>query len=441
MTPDEVTPKAVSPSAPDTPSETVASWVVATPGQSVARVSPGICLPKMRSPWELFLDHNPFYLLSVLSMLFGCYAINNSLQVTPGDWGKLLLLLGILNLYEFLLIGLGMYLLPRKGVERDGRILLLLETLFLVDATFLNAETVMTSPTTGALINLLLLGLAVVKVGVILRAMRLRMAGWRFGFLALQLAILWAMPFAFLKMGPDGEISPLTIFGVWWVVGLLPVLYDLVVKMMPSTVSVETLIRDSAAARVSPWVGKVYVVAPFVSLLAHLGFIHWIYQIPFYMTDLSPILFGIAVNIAYWKSTTFAGGRDLVAMRIFLPILAILFALSNPSELQLHLFGRTLEPVYVIILGAYLTLVYGFAFRQFLWFFLAAVLVALAKFFGPTVAQISQGASSAVKQADGWVNKLIPQTATGWGVVAMVGSFVLLALGGAVSYIKGQRAK
>src|SRR5437764_13771636 len=85
--------------------------------------------------WFLFRT-NPFYLLSAMCMLGGCLALTNSLSWTSIPLPRLLALIVTLNVYEGMLLGLGLYLLARRGVVRDGLMLLFLEALFLVDAAF-----------------------------------------------------------------------------------------------------------------------------------------------------------------------------------------------------------------------------------------------------------------------------------------------------------------
>src|ERR671913_2259379 len=102
--------------------------------------------PRNSNPLLRFLvHHNPFYLLSALCMIAGCYALNAVLDVRSGQVKSILVLVGTLNLYEFMLLGLGVYLIRRRNVVRDGRTLLLLQAVFLVDLTFLNAETAASS--------------------------------------------------------------------------------------------------------------------------------------------------------------------------------------------------------------------------------------------------------------------------------------------------------
>ena len=45
-----------------------------------------------------------------------------------------------LNVYEAALLAIALFLITRRGLRRDGRMLLLLQAFFLADFTFLNAE-------------------------------------------------------------------------------------------------------------------------------------------------------------------------------------------------------------------------------------------------------------------------------------------------------------
>lgn len=106
----------------------------------------------MRNLTRFVAAHNPFYLLSALSMLLGCYLLSRALALEPGQAGKLIQLIGVLNVYEALLIALALFLIVRRGLVRDGRGLLWLECVFLADATFLGSELYASDLTTGTLV-------------------------------------------------------------------------------------------------------------------------------------------------------------------------------------------------------------------------------------------------------------------------------------------------
>src|SRR6185436_8240301 len=82
---------------------------------------------------RLFVDYNPFYLLSALFMLLGLFVLNDSLDWSPLPLHNLVAMILTLNLYEALVIVLGIFLM-RRGQVRDAMMLLVLEAFFLVDA-------------------------------------------------------------------------------------------------------------------------------------------------------------------------------------------------------------------------------------------------------------------------------------------------------------------
>ncbi len=102
----------------------------------------------------LFASHNPLFLLSGVCMLGGCFLINSAVHEDPDRIAPVVWLLAAFNLYEALVIGLGLYLArggaggetgpvdqgKAEGAVRDAGLLLVLETLLLGDFTFLYAE-------------------------------------------------------------------------------------------------------------------------------------------------------------------------------------------------------------------------------------------------------------------------------------------------------------
>ena len=76
-------------------------------------------------PWivRALGQYNPFYLLSAMCMLAGLFALNDSLNFSPLPAANLLIMILVLNVYEFLLIGIGIFL-ARRGLMRDAATLL-----------------------------------------------------------------------------------------------------------------------------------------------------------------------------------------------------------------------------------------------------------------------------------------------------------------------------
>lgn len=202
--------------------------------------------PSFRAALLGFLvHHNPFYLLSALSMLAGCYALNSGLAARTGDLPKLLALLGVLNAYEGILIGLGLYLIRRRGIVRDGRTLLLLQAAFLVDLAFLDAEVGSVSLRTGCLLGLLVLALALIKAGAVVRGLWGRVPRRWFAFVALQLGVLFLLPSVFtqFRQHQNGNVTAGQFYGAWWVVGGLMILYELQARFLRQDAAFDTGLR------------------------------------------------------------------------------------------------------------------------------------------------------------------------------------------------------
>src|SRR5690349_16746478 len=77
------------------------------PGFLVDAPSP----PRRFSLTRFLIDHNPLYLLSAACMLAGCLLLSGSTSYNPMRMRQLLLLILTLNVYEALLIALGLLLI------------------------------------------------------------------------------------------------------------------------------------------------------------------------------------------------------------------------------------------------------------------------------------------------------------------------------------------
>src|SRR4051794_27673114 len=291
--------------------------------------------PPSSNPLLRFLVHsNPFYLLSALCMIAGCFALNSALQTRSGELPKLLLLMGTLQLYELLLVGLGLYLIVKHRLDRDGRTLLLLDAVFLVDLTFLNNETAATNLWAGILVNGLTVLLAVGKIALVTAALSVRFPRRTFGFVVLQLAVLLGMPCVLKWVEHPGAlhagITPLQLYAAWWAAGLVLVVFEAARRMFPG--------GDHAIAGpgVRRDVMRVYAVVPFLSIVAHLGMLHYVYNVTWHLAYAAPVLLGLGVIIA----RDFSGRllpTDGRVLRAAPPGVAVLLSLRSPMALSFQL--------------------------------------------------------------------------------------------------------
>ncbi|QOV87667.1 hypothetical protein [Humisphaera borealis] len=398
--------------------------------------------PRFRTLLLTFLvHHNPFYLISALCMIAGCYVLNIGLELRTGEVHRILVLIGTLTVYELLLVALGLFLIRGRGILRDGRTLLLLQIVFLVDLTFLNAETVTVDLRMGLVVNGVLLLLALLKVGAVMKWLT-PVFPWRSFLMAgLMLTALFALPCVLKMVEFDGRVAGRDLHAIWWCVGLLPVACEMIRH---------TLRRDgetiaaaaggtSPAPRLQPMrprLSNVYISMGFASVIAHLGMMHWVYQGRFYAADLTPVLLGLAVAAAYGSPTRVVPAGDLRFARQWLPIAAILCALAGPRPLHLAigLDGR-FEPtsLHLAIAGAMAVYFYAYFWKWVRVVGVVSAATALLLLFGPTIRQIQAACVATWEQclAIGW--QIMPKTLLQWGVTAVGAAFAFLGIGALLS--------
>ena len=395
------------------------------------------------APVRFLVRTNPFYLLSAMCMLGGCLALTNSLSWTSIRLERLLALIVTLNVYEGLLLGLGLYLLARRGIVRDGLMLLFLEALFLVDAAFLNVEVFAIDLRTGLLTNAAVFALAVTKLVLVFRAMRLRRDG-TFVLILVQLLVLFATPgvFAYVTRESGGKLPAGLAYAAWWALGVVAVLAALLTR----GARLNELLGERAPGH--EWVDAVvrrsFAWLPFVSLLAHLVLLHWVYDARLHAAYLTPVLMGAAVLLGAAVPTNWLGAGPLAAMRLGLPALGVLLALDAPAGLRLAPLGGgarlVLTPLIVSIGLAAVVYISLFLARYALQLLAVGVAAVLAYALGPTPGQVAaagqQWSAWVIEAVAGAVLRVLPKTTTGWGITAVGAAFAFLGLGAAISLRK-----
>ncbi len=325
-----------------------------------------------------FVHHNPFYLLSALCMVAGCYSLNSDLGTRTGELPKLLALIGTLNCYELILIGLGISLIRRRGAIRDGRTLLLLEAPLLVDLAFLNAEVASVSFGVGLIINLVLLTLALVKIAMIVRGLSGRWLNRSSIFILLQLGMLFLLPSVFKHL--EHGMSPTVdqFYAAWWAAGLL-------------LASGHALSRWSGGAampepRIWTTMRRVYSTLPFIAIVAHLGMLHWVYGVRFYTGDTAPVLLGLAVCLALVRPMHPERRAWVNIVRVSLLLLSVGTSFWDPAPLNIRITARFfLTPFALTAAVAYLVFIYCYLRRYATFFVSVGAMSAVMYLFGPTL--------------------------------------------------------
>ncbi len=372
---------------------------------------------------RFFQLHNPFYLLSALSMLVGCFGLVQVIGVTPGGTTSLLILIGVLQAYECLVVGLGSYLIRSGRAPRDGRILFLLELVFLVDATYLLTELSAAVPTLGAMMALAVCCLGIVKTGVMLHALGLRVRLRGIAFVSLQLGLLLGSPPLAAVLADQGRLSPTLLYALWWLIGLAA----LASKWMVDQFSEREL--------PSNWLRPVernfrvgIMVLPYLSLLWHVGSLHWTYDTPYNLANAAPVLLGLGISLSNAGARWLSRGVRLT-IHWLAPMAALLTSVGFPETLVFHLWEVTGSPLRVALLAA--TIVYVVSYFQFRRpaLFMAAAASFLTGLAGYSLVTIVETVSAA--------SQFVPRTAVEWCLLSISAAFVFLIAGAAVSLSAG----
>jgi hypothetical protein len=379
-----------------------------------------------RKNWLLFIiDHNPCYLLSGLCMLIGCWLLNFALYTNAGDIRKMLLLLLVVNVYELLLITLGLVLIKRFVFRNDGRILLGLETLFLIDITFTSGVLSTIDLHIGLLINFTVLILAALKVFLILRGLNLphwpRMAV----FIIAQIAAILLIPtlYKYIALPRNGRITGLNVYFTWWITALLPLL-ALILRRLPS----RKLLAPTGTER---HLGLLLLILPFASLVVHLHSSAWVYSINFTPVFMTPLLFGLALFANLLEPRV---QRYLIArLQLFLIAFALYYSIRVPGSLIFSIkSGLDISPLRLTLLATAALFVYFIFHHDNLTYLWTAAICVCAAILGPTLPIMWQNLTALMTSS----RRLVPKTTLQWGLTSIAASFLLLALGAIFSLKK-----
>ena len=369
-------------------------------------------------------DRNPFYLLSALCMFVGFRIILGALNSAPGDWKTLLELIITLNVYEVVMIALALFLIVKRGLIRDGWILLGIEALFLLDLTNLNAELFTAMPRLGAVVNSFCFLLALAKIFVILRTLGLKISPGTTIYIAAQLAFLLGLPGIFrLMRSPTATISPMQIYTVWWMVAMLIAAGAFLVKHHRD--------NDQSPMAALPW--RLYILMPLISLLIHLSSENRVYWVHFQIANIAPVLLAIVVVLSRsrlrWHRHVLQWSLGLAAFSIFISIIPT----NYQHDLSSRMLGLAISPLRLILIGSsLLTMWLAIRRRSLIAAHGSAGCLALAG-MGTSVESIDLQALRMVRWMLSTLRRLIPETITQWGIVAIAAAFLLLGIGAIVS--------
>lgn len=383
-----------------------------TPANSPPEPPPG---PQPPRHWrKLIVDHNPFFLLSALCMLGGSLAVTNSLSWSPIRLERIVWLTVTINTYELLLVLLASLLIRRPATRRDGSILLIIESFFLADVAFLNAELFAIDRWIGLVANVSVFALALFKLAIIGRAIGVRLLSRELGVGVTLLFLIGALPGAlkFYATARGGVLPAFAMLGVWWAIFAVGI-------------AAHALLTSSRGRSFSHWFSPLLTIVAGVSLLAHAGTSQWVYDQHFWGADLSPTLALLAFVLCSRLATREVG--------VLFAAAAVLASLSYGPALRFLFLDLPVTPLHLTVGVVYLVLAWTLARQLFALLCGMGVFAIFAALFGPSITTIRQYLAWIV----GWIDDAIefarPKTLAHWGIVSIVSSFALLAVGAVIS--------
>lgn len=374
------------------------------------------------------VDYNPCFLLSAVCMLLGCRLLNDAVNARTGDVRGALSLIATINLYEFCLLGVA-YLIRRSiGMRRDVGLLLVTLAIFMCDITFVTGDLSVARPGLGAAVAIGLTVLAVIKAGLALKLLNAPKIGRVLCIIGVQILLILLLPVVYKGISNQhaGYLPPKAIYAGWWLAGVLPIAYRLVLGYR----SMQPL----------PGLARVLVVAPYLAMLGHLLACTWVFKLPFYTACYAPVLLGLAVVVGISRYTF---GRVLAAnIEWGLATSAVLCAIGSPVDLALtptQHHWAAISALRLTLFGAAMVNLHGWVALRHPLFGLTLGLMLVGALLGPTVRLMVANGRELIRFVFNTLTRLIPRTAGQWGLAAVGSSFVLLGLGAAFSLLNHRR--
>lgn len=349
------------------------------------------------------MKSNPFYAASASAMLLGCWLLSQALELQAGRLHGLLLLMLVLQVYEAVLVGLGAFLVRSGRAPRDGLVVLVIESVFLMDATLLSAECVTTDLRVGTLVATTTAVLAVLKLHWVWRAAPQLLPRKVALLLGVHAGVILGLPAAAAYLAEARLLGPGVLYGLWWMAAALPALRRILGEAM------EPKVAEGASA------GALWSWMPCGLVLLHLWTVGYIHSLDFRAAFVTPLLLGLAV----------AAPRERLARQLMAPGIAVLISLGNDPDLVFRAFGPhglALSPLRLAAVGA------GMAWAYLAWRDRDPLLIGLAVGSG-TLGLLGSTALRLVEACGRAFASAVPRDRFGWGALAVIAAFTLLGAG------------
>lgn len=234
--------------------------------------------------------------------------------------------------------------------------------------------------------------------------------------------MLFGMAGGFKSLSHDGSLDPRILNGAWWIAGALAAAW----AFIP---------RRQRSGRLAGVPVRLYMLIPFASIIVHLCGANRVYTMDFYPANVTPVLLGLAVALG---AAPILSRSAVAKLQMSLIVLAGIVSLTAPRELSFSFLGMALSPMRLTLLAATAVAIAAFLRHRRWAFACAATLCAATAAMGHTLERVRESLNAIGEFISKVANAMVPTTPMGWGVMAVVASFVLLAVGAVVSLRRGE---
>ncbi len=369
--------------------------------------------------WRRVIDRNPFYLISGVLMLAGCYAISVQTHGQVDALPPLLWLVAITWVYHAIVLGLAAWLGVGQGAEarRDATHLMVIWLLLSVDAALLYHEVLTRSPGWGYPMTAVAVALAVAGLVVAARRLRIGLTLPAWGMVLLNLLLVYAVSTFYRRWGDAGFLPDLTEFRAAWLLGLWLSLHAIVRRWR----------KPDAQWRVFT---DLLIGLPVIAVIAHVYVGNYTYSgcasETFAVHHLAPLLLGSAAILVGMGNTP-ETRRTRQVYAIVMGSLAVLIAtVADPPPLWWPAMGP------MDIYAGVLALTGMAALLLWLWILHREVVALVLGYALALLAFLLHSPPVVRRTGDQIVTtgmKLAPDDGVAWGTLAVIGAFVMLGLG------------
>ena len=359
---------------------------------------------------------NPIYILSAALMLTGCFLISRALDIETGESAPLLALIATLQAYEILLIAIAVFLIRTNRAPADGRLLLLLELLFLFDPAHLNAELVAINQPLAVAVQLPLFCLLAAKLIIITRTLNHKLPALSTARILAVAALIYALPYYIgICIESSYPLKPLPTYLAY---------------LTPAAALI--LLTDRRILSPTP-IGSILAPLLLITLFTHIAAATWAHNAPLSLLFLAPSLLAATFFIKP-ALTHHMTEQSIHALQTITPALAVALSASFPSELSIPLFtdpqpALFISPLRFILLAAavsYTTL----AAQHHRAILLSPAATALAIIpLGHNPSTIANTIEQMLEKLADFATRLLPTTPIGWGILCIITAFILILAG------------